>query len=332
MAQDKNINHTSADEEIIEGIGPVLSYMADKYCENLVNPAEEKRIDPKKLYITLGSTFAGALLLFFFLGWLLCYCPLKTTGVPVDEFIREYNSIVSDGDIIEAIDTTVSFMGEQISATDVTIAYPDFSDMDIPEGANLEKGVYLCDDNIFMQADVVGGNIQKLTVAVSDKCHHYDVATYSFGKITDADFDYSALPYYAAPGRARLAFYRFVYNEGITLPDEFTLNDCINFCMGMRNGAYYSFADAEDYSPDQTYFEYCDNAMFYFTPNDFEFTVDTRDKVLSGEDNGLYRFYDSIFGEKKEKAPAADTTVSTQPTEPTVGTTVPVTSGSEAAQ
>ena len=32
------------------------------------------------------------------------------------------------------------------------------------------------------------------------------------------------------------------------------------------------------------------------------FTADTREKVLCGSDNGIYRFFDNIFGDKDEKA------------------------------
>ena len=64
----------------------------------------------------------------------------------------------------------------------------------------------------------------------------------------------------------------------------------------MRQGAIYDFADAEDYSADHSYFEYLDGISMSYMPKGHLFTMDTREKALCGSDNGLYRFYDSIFG------------------------------------
>lgn len=334
---DKIINDNtsvSAGDGIVEGFGPVLSVLADNYCENLVNPEESKRIEPKKMYITLGSVFGGAILFFLLLGWLLCYAPLNTTGVPVEDFIREFNAIEYDPALNDSIDTAVgNFCQENgISFSDVTIAYPDFSDIYIPEDANLKKGVYLCGDNLFMQADVVGGKIQKLTLSLSDKCHHYDRSVYKFSNINGSDFDYAPISCHAAIGMSRIALYGLLAGDDAVLPDGLTCSDAIAYCSSMWSGAIYSFADAEDYSVDQSYFEYIDNAMLYFVPKDFEFVLDTRDRTLSGEDNGIYRFFDSLFGEKEEKVPAAEDATPDAAEPETTATTPAVTSGSEAAQ
>jgi|GEM_PF-2287163 len=279
-----------------------LSAAFENYCDNLAFPDEDKCIDPKKMYITLGAAFAGAVLIFLFIGWLLCYCPLRTTGYSAEEFIAEYNAIVSDGDVgRDEIDLTVAMMA---SSSDVTVLYPDFSDMTIPEDADLEKGVLLCDGNMLVQADLVGGDIQKLTVSVTEGNELFDWNVWTFIKDNSVDFDYSGLSYYAAAGKARLAFYNLVSRENGVEPVAYTLSDAISYCMGMLQGSYYSFAEADDYDPNHSYFEYSSNLILHFTPNNFCFTADSRETTIIDSDNGLYRFYDSIFGkddEAKEK-------------------------------
>lgn len=297
----------------------------ESYCDNLVFPDEDKCIEPKKLYITLGAAFAGAVALFLFIGWLLCYCPINTTGFTAEDFIAEYNAIVSDGDVNrDAIDATIAAMAE--SPEDAIVLYPDFSDLTIPEDADLEKGVELCGGDMLVKADLVGGKIQKLTVSISDDCTSYDSNVYSFIKSGEANYDYSALPHYAAAGKARLAFYNLVRRQNGQDPVTCTLGDAVNYCMGMRQGSYYSFADAEDYNPDHTYFEYTENLMLYFAPANFCFTADSREKTLVDSDNGIYDFFDAIFG-KKEKEDDKDIDADT----PAVSTPADDASGADAS-
>jgi len=273
--------------------------MFEEYCDNLVFPDEDKCIEPKKLYITLGSAFAGAVALFLFIGWLLCYCPLNHTGFSANDFIAEYNAIVSEGDASQAtFEEAVAALVP--SPSDVVVRYPDFSQLTIPENANLEKGVELCNGNVIVKADLVGGNIQKLTVSLSDKCTSYNPNRYSFTAAESVDIDYSHFPNYAAAGKARLAFYNLVRRQNGLESTEYTISDAIGYCSSMIQGAIYSFADAEDYDPNQSYFEYSDNLSLSFTPIDFCFTANSREHTLIDSDNGIYKFFDSIFG-KVEK-------------------------------
>jgi len=294
----------AAEDGIVEGFGPVMRVLSERYCDNLVDPDEEKCIESKKLYITLGAAVAGSVLLFLFLGWLLCYCPLKTSGYAADDFIRVFNSIAVDDELRQTLEGSINAM---ISGTDVdmTFVYPDFSDMTIPEDADLEEGVRLCNGNMEIKAELVNGYIQKMTVTVPEDRPIYDSNTFRFVSDPNADFDYSSLAYFAVTGKTRLVFYNLARAERGEVTYTSSTEEAIAFCNSMRQGAIYDFADAEDYSADQSYFEYLDNMELSYTPVGHVFTMDTHEKALCGSDNGLYRFFDSIFGEGSEK-PAAE--------------------------
>ena len=311
-ALEYNDNERMPDEDcVVEGFGPVMRVLADRYCDNLINPDEDKCIEPKKLYITLGASVIGSVLVFLLIGWLLCYCPLNTTGYSAKDFIREFNSIAVDDQLRQTLEGSINAMIPSGSDIDMTFVYPDFSDLAIPEDADLEEGVRLCNGNMVIKADLIGGNIQKLTIGVNEDRPIYDSKTYKFAVDPNADFDYSALAYFAASGKTRLTF----YNLGRAARGEETFSysteEAVGYCNSMRQGAIYDFADADEYSPDDSYFEYMDNTSLRYTPVTFLFTADTREKVLCGSDNGLYKFFDSIFGEKKEEAEMeSDETVS----------------------
>ncbi len=298
---DINDNEAMTGEDgIVEGFGPVARVLAERYCDNLVNPDEEKCIEPKKLYITLGASVLGSILVFLLIGWLLCYCPLNTTGYSAKDFIREFNSIAVDNELRELLEGSINAMVPSGTDLDMTFVYPDFSDLTIPEDANLEKGVRLCNGNMVIKADLVGGDIQKLTIGVNEDRPIYSAKTYKFAVDPNADFDYSALAYFAATGKTRLTFYNLSRLGRGEETYHYSTEEAVAFCNSMRQGAIYDFAAADEYSSDDSYFEYLDNASLRYTPVEHLFTADTREKVLCGSDNGLYRFFDSIFGEKAD--------------------------------
>lgn len=303
-ALDFNDEAMTAEDDVVEGFGPVMRVLADRYCDTLVNPDEDKCIEPKKLYITLGASVLGSVLIFLLIGWLLCYCPLKTTGYSAKDFILEFNSIAVDDTLRHTLEDSINAMMPSDSDLDMTFVYPDFNDLTIPEDADLEKGVRLCNGNMVIKADLIGGNIQKLTIGVNEDRPIYNSNTYKFAADPNADFDYSALAYFAATGKTRLVF----YNLGRAARGEETYSynteEAIGFCNSMRQGAIYDFAEADEYSADDSYFEYMDNTSLKYTPVTHLFTANTREKVLCGTDNGLYRFFDSIFGEKPEDGSA----------------------------
>jgi len=292
------------EDGIVEGFGPVMRVLADRYCDNLVYPDEEKCIEPKKMYITLGASVLGSVLVFLLIGWLLCYCPLKTTGFTAKDFIREFNSIAVDDELRHTLEDSLNAMIPSDSDIDMSFIFPDFSDLTIPEDADLEKGVRLCNGNMVVKADLVGGKIQKLTMGVSETRPIYDSKTYKFVVDPNVDFDSSALAYFAATGKTRLTFYNLGRASRGEVTYTYNTEEAIAFCNSMRQGAIYDFADAEEYSSDDSYFEYIDNTSLKYSPVTHLFTANTREKVLCGTDNGLYRFFDSIFGGKKKDTAA----------------------------
>ena len=271
----------------------------DAYCENLVNPAPEKRIDPKKMYITLGAVALGSVLVFLFLGWLLCYCPVKTTGFSVDEFIAEFNAIVSDADVNALIEGDVAKL--TASDSDVNVLYPDFTDLTIPEDANLSKGVLLCGGDVLVKAKVVGGKIQTLTVSLTESCDSHN-GNGRFITPEGVDADYSTFSYYSAVGKARLAFYNIVCRINGADTAVYTLNDSVNYGVVMEQFAYYVYTAYGTYDPTLTYYEYSDTASMEFDPVTFTFKADTLQKTIIEPTNGIYEFFDGIFGEKEEAA------------------------------
>lgn len=273
------------------------------YCDNLVNPAPDKIIEPKKLYITLGATAVGSILFFLLLGWLLCYCPVKTTGFTAEDFIEQFNAITSESDVNAVIEADIATINT--SGSDLNVLYPSFDDLLIPEDADLEKGVLLCDGDILLKADLSGGKIRSMTLSVTEDCERYDFTKNTFALSSDADADYSAFDCYAAAGKARLAFYNLTYLANGMPAEEYVLNDAVNYGVIMENFAYYAYTVYGTYDPTLTYYEYSETTEIEFEPKGFVFSADTLQKTIIPSGNGIYKFFDGIFGEKEQTAPAA---------------------------
>lgn len=274
-----------------------LSDFKDGLYENMLNPPEKQRVSAKTLYITLGVTAAASILLFLLLGWLLCYCPLKTMDLTEDEFIREYNSIVSYSDLIELIDG-------QVSGTDIQPCYPDFDSLFIPEDADLDKGVELMDGRFLLKGDVKGGKIASLSIAfVPDEEVSYDFASYDFvrndGVEVDSRADYRNLAYYAAVGKMMLVMDK--YNARLTGAEtqSFTVLDAAGSFAGIIDYVlsyyYQTGMQVPSLNDDKT----IENVRQFVDLENFGYSVEVIQKTLIQPDNGIYRFFDSIFGEKE---------------------------------
>ncbi len=311
MADNDNLRNIEeiSEEECAAGEGEtgrsvisVISEFAEDYRDNLVNPDPEKCISPKALYITLGASVLGAVLVFLFIGWLLCYCPLKTTGISAEDFINEFNSIVSDADVTQMIDANVANLSGTVSPSDLKVLYPDFSDLTIPEDANLRKGVPLCGGDIILKAKIRGGDIQYLEVAVAEDCEKYDFERGGFPIVPDAHADYSTFQHYAAVGKARIAMYNLICRANGEETDSYVLDDAINYGVVMENFAYYVYVNYGQYDPSLVYSEDYETCFMGFDSSCFKFYADTIQKTVVQPDNGLYRFFDGIFGEKEPEA------------------------------
>jgi len=194
------------EEELLETVSEELDEAAEEACDAgdsfidkanrfaeqakeftysaYMEPQEKSIVEPKRSYLIIGICSALLLLLafgsFFFFG----LYPYHTTGVTVNEFIDNYNSIVSDTSILALL--------------------PDYEDVRIPEGAKLggKKTIEVWDGHVVISAKTRFGKIVELKTEAVD-VPYFDNETHHFVVPADTNEHFY---YFVALGKILLAF------------------------------------------------------------------------------------------------------------------------------
>ncbi len=171
----------------------------EKVYDYYMNP-KGKTVAPKTSYIIVGVSALVMLLLgFYAIIWLGTY-DYYTTGITVEDFIKEFNAISS--------------------ASDVTELIPDYQDIVIPEGTKLggRHTIELFDGHVVVSAKTRFGKIVSLEAKGVD-IPSYDETTCLFDKEAP-DNDY--FNYFIALGKIGYAADECKYQpkEPVNQPDE----------------------------------------------------------------------------------------------------------------
>lgn len=259
-----------------------------------MEPDESTIIEPKKALTIVGITGAVLALLafasFFFCGLF----PYHTTGVTVDEFVKNFNSITSCSDI-EAI-------------------IPDFENPTIPEDAriNSRHPVSLWDGHIILDFQTRGNKIRSITAIPVDVPGYYE-ETHSFHPSID---DNNYMNYFAIIGKITAAMdMQIEYNEAvedlkaegktseianITIP-EITVLDASSYGYQLYDSAQRSYMEGREgiatLRTEKVYFRY--NTV----TNTFTVDMDQKHKVLAALPDGLQKIADWFKKDEKDTKP-----------------------------